>query len=95
MVKKKNAAGAWEVANTDLLFADPLDMDLRVFARSSSDDKGPIVMFLAAFDGLKEVRLDPVVNVKVLLDSEEEKGSPTTATTFRIPPSACPALSPR
>jgi acetylornithine deacetylase/succinyl-diaminopimelate desuccinylase-like protein len=77
VVKKKNAAGAWEVANTDLLFADKLDPDLRVFARSSSDDKGPIMMFLAAFDGLKEVRLDPVVNVKVLLDSEEEKGSPS------------------
>jgi acetylornithine deacetylase/succinyl-diaminopimelate desuccinylase-like protein len=77
VVKKKNAAGAWEVVNTDLLFADPLDMDLRVFARSSSDDKGPIMMFLAAFDGLKEARLDPVVNVKVLLDSEEEKGSPS------------------
>jgi acetylornithine deacetylase/succinyl-diaminopimelate desuccinylase-like protein len=77
VVKKKNAAGAWEVANTDLLFADPLDMDLRVFARSSSDDKGPIVMFLAAFDGLKEAHLDPVVNVKELLDSEEEKGSPS------------------
>jgi acetylornithine deacetylase/succinyl-diaminopimelate desuccinylase-like protein len=80
VVKKKNPAGAWEVVNTDLLFADKLDMDLRVFARSSSDDKGPIVMFLAAFDGLKEARLDPVVNVKVLLDSEEEKGSPSIPT---------------
>jgi len=77
VVKKKNAAGAWEAVNTDLLFADKLDPDLRVFARSSSDDKGPIMMFLAAFDGLKEARLDPVINVKVLLDSEEEKGSPS------------------
>ena len=77
VVKKMSAPGAWEVVNTDLLFADKLDPDLRVFARSSSDDKGPIMMFLAAFDGLKEARLDPVVNVKVLLDSEEEKGSPS------------------
>src|SRR5258708_10287087 len=29
------------------------------------------------FRGLKEARLDPVINVKVLLDSEEEKGSPS------------------
>src|SRR5882757_2179248 len=64
-------------AGKPMLYADKLDMDLRVFARSSSDDKGPILMFLAAFDGLKEARLDPVVNVKVLLDSEEEKGSPS------------------
>src|SRR5262249_28735464 len=34
-------------------------------------------MFLAAFDGLKARGLDPVFNVKVLLDSEEEKGSPS------------------
>jgi acetylornithine deacetylase/succinyl-diaminopimelate desuccinylase-like protein len=48
-----------------------------VFARCSSDDKGPIMMFLAAFDGLREMGLDPAINVKVLLDSEEEKGSPS------------------
>ena len=53
MVKKKNAAGAWEVANTDLLFADKLDMDLRVFARSSSDDKGPIMKSQALLHGNK------------------------------------------
>jgi acetylornithine deacetylase/succinyl-diaminopimelate desuccinylase-like protein len=77
VVKKRNASGSWEIVNTDLLFAEKLDLDLRVFARAASDDKGPIMMFLAAFDGLKEARLDPVVNVKVLLDSEEEKGSPS------------------
>src|SRR5713226_2009718 len=73
----KKAAGAWEIVPDELLFADKLDLDLRVFARSSSDDKGPVMMFLAAFDGLREVRLDPVIDVKVLLDSEEEKGSPS------------------
>lgn len=83
VVKKRNAAGAWEIVNTELLFADKLDLDLRVFARSSSDDKGPIMMFLAAFDGLKEARLDPVVNVKVLLDSEEEKGSPSIPSVVK------------
>ena len=83
VVKKRNAAGAWEIVSTDLLFADKLDPNLRVFARSSSDDKGPIMMFLAAFDGLKEARLDPVVNVKVLLDSEEEKGSPSIPSVVK------------
>jgi acetylornithine deacetylase/succinyl-diaminopimelate desuccinylase-like protein len=35
------------------------------------------MMFLTAFDALKAARLEPAINVKVLLDSEEEKGSPT------------------
>jgi acetylornithine deacetylase/succinyl-diaminopimelate desuccinylase-like protein len=53
-----------------------LDPELRVFARAASDDKALITMFLAAFDGLKALGADPTNHVKVLLDSEEEKGSP-------------------
>jgi acetylornithine deacetylase/succinyl-diaminopimelate desuccinylase-like protein len=77
VVKMRNAAGKWEITGTERLFAEPLDFELRVFARSASDDKGPIMMFLAAFDGLKAANLEPGINVKVLLDSEEEKGSPS------------------
>jgi acetylornithine deacetylase/succinyl-diaminopimelate desuccinylase-like protein len=77
VVKKKNAAGKWEVANTGALFTEKPDPELRVFARSASDDKAPIMMFLAAFDGLAQAKADPAINVKVLLDSEEEKGSPS------------------
>ena len=33
------------------------------------------MMFLAAFDALKAANAEPALNVKVLLDSEEEKGS--------------------
>jgi acetylornithine deacetylase/succinyl-diaminopimelate desuccinylase-like protein len=75
-VVKKSISGRWEIIPADALFADRLDSDLRVFGRGSSDDKGPILMFLAAFDGLRQLGLDPAINVKVLLDSEEEKGSP-------------------
>lgn len=77
VVKKRNASGSWEIVGDELLFAEKLDPDLRVFARASSDDKGPIMMFLAAFDGMKQAGIDPSINVKVLLDSEEEKGSPS------------------
>jgi acetylornithine deacetylase/succinyl-diaminopimelate desuccinylase-like protein len=77
VVKKRNAAGTWDIVSSELLFAPALDLDLRVFARSASDDKAPIMMLLAAFDGLKELGADPAINVKVLLDSEEEKGSPS------------------
>ncbi|HEU4726922.1 MAG TPA: M20/M25/M40 family metallo-hydrolase [Kofleriaceae bacterium] len=77
VVKKRNAAGAWEPVATDALFAPALDPELRVFARAASDDKAPIMMFLAAFDGLRQQRAAPAINVKVLIDSEEEKGSPS------------------
>jgi acetylornithine deacetylase/succinyl-diaminopimelate desuccinylase-like protein len=77
VVKQRNAAGKWDVVDTARLQATPLDPELRVFGRSSSDDKGPIMMFLAAFDALKAGGMEPRVRVKVLLDSEEEKGSPT------------------
>ncbi len=35
------------------------------------------MMFLAAFDMMKAQGLEPAINVKVILDSEEEKNSPT------------------
>ena len=77
VVKKKDSSNNWQIIQAEALFATPLDPDLRVFGRASSDDKGPIMMFLAAFDGLKQMGVDPAFNVKVLLDSEEEKGSPS------------------
>jgi acetylornithine deacetylase/succinyl-diaminopimelate desuccinylase-like protein len=76
VVKQRGADGRWEIVDTARLQATPLDPDLRVFARSSSDDKGPIMMFLTAFDALAAAGQQPAVNVKVILDSEEEKGSP-------------------
>ncbi len=77
VVKQRNAKGEWELVASEKLMADKLDPELRVFARASSDDKGPIMMMLTAFDALKAAGLEPGINVKVLLDSEEEKGSPT------------------
>ncbi|MCK5399990.1 MAG: M20/M25/M40 family metallo-hydrolase [Flavobacteriaceae bacterium] len=47
----------------------------RIFGRSASDDKGPIVMFLNTIDLLKENNTSIPFNVKVILDSEEEKSS--------------------
>ncbi len=79
VVKRRGADGKWiEVDRAELLKPD-FDPELRVFARSSSDDKGPIAMFLAVFDLLRAKKIDPAVHVKVLLDSEEEAGSPGIA----------------
>ena len=71
-----SAKGAWEDLDIAKALTGPLDPEWRLFARSSSDDKGPIMMFLSAFDLLNEGKATPAINVKVILDAEEEKGSP-------------------
>jgi len=77
VVKIKDSQGKWIETSQDKLFAQSLDPDLRVFGRSSSDDKGPIMMFATAFDLINTHPIKPLINVKVIIDSEEEKGSPS------------------
>jgi len=54
----------------------PYQDDWRIYARSASDDKSPIVALLAAVDALAAKGIPRAVNLKVVLDSEEENGSP-------------------
>lgn len=68
-------AGATPVA--DPRQRDRFERDWRVYARSASDAKGPIVAFLAALDALAASGLEPTVNVRVVMDGEEESGSPS------------------
>ncbi len=49
----------------------------RVYARSASDDKSPIVAFCAAWDALRAAGRGPTINVRLILDGEEESGSPS------------------
>ncbi len=51
--------------------------DWRLYARSASDDKGPIVALLAAIDALAAAGTPRTSNLKVILDGEEEAGSPS------------------
>ena len=53
----------------------PLNPEWRIYARSASDDKGPIVAMLSALDALKAAGVRPSVNVKIFLEGEEEAGS--------------------
>jgi acetylornithine deacetylase/succinyl-diaminopimelate desuccinylase-like protein len=53
------------------------DPDFRIYARSASDDKAPIVALLAAVDALKASGLAPSSNVRIILDGEEEDSSPS------------------
>jgi acetylornithine deacetylase/succinyl-diaminopimelate desuccinylase-like protein len=60
----------------------PLAGDARIYARSSSDDKGPIVAMLAALDALDAASIPLSVNLKFFLEGEEEAGSPNLARTL-------------
>ena len=59
----------------DLATRASFEPDWRIYARSSSDDKSPIVALLAALDALKANSLQPTSNVRVVLDGEEEASS--------------------
>jgi acetylornithine deacetylase/succinyl-diaminopimelate desuccinylase-like protein len=51
------------------------DPESRIYARSASDDKSPIVAMLAALDALKASGVVPSVNLKFFFEGEEEAGS--------------------
>ncbi len=54
----------------------PYQNDWRIYARSASDDKSPIVAILTALDALRAHKIPLAVNLKFVLDGEEEAGSP-------------------
>ncbi|RLD21716.1 MAG: acetylornithine deacetylase [Bacteroidetes bacterium] len=74
-VIKKQLDGKWHAVNEDEL-AKGYNDEWRIFARSSSDDTGPVVMFLAAIDLIDAHKIKPNYNIKMIMDLEEENGSP-------------------
>lgn len=58
--------------------------DWRIYARSASDDKSPIVALLAALDALQAKKIPLAVNLKVILEGEEEAGSPSLQKTLEL-----------
>ena len=57
----------------------PFNDEWRIYARSSSDDKAPVIALLTAVDALKEAGLPMKNNLKFILEGEEEAGSPNLA----------------
>ncbi len=70
------AVVAWDAARY------PLPDEARIYARSASDDKGPIVAILAAIDALRAAKIPLSANLKFFLEGEEEAGSPNLARTL-------------
>jgi acetylornithine deacetylase/succinyl-diaminopimelate desuccinylase-like protein len=60
-----------------------IDPQWRVFGRSTSDDKSPIVAFLAAIDALEAANVPLTSSIRVLMEGEEEAGSPNLEAAVR------------
>src|SRR5437667_2144940 len=58
--------------------------DWRIYARSASDDKSPIVALLAALDALRAKKIPLAVNLKVIFEGEEEAGSTNLQRTLEL-----------
>jgi acetylornithine deacetylase/succinyl-diaminopimelate desuccinylase-like protein len=55
---------------------DPVERDGKIYARGSSDDKGQLFIHLKALESYLKTTGSAPVNVKFLLEGEEEIGSP-------------------
>ena len=53
------------------------DPEWRLYARSAGDDKMPIIALMHTMDALESNGIELSVNLKLLFDGEEERGSPT------------------
>ena len=53
------------------------EKDIRIFARASSDAKGPVMMLIQAIKFMNTNNIDQKLNLKLVMDFEEEIGSPS------------------
>ena len=82
VLKSRAANGGWDEIPWPQLELG-VDPDWRVFARSASDSKGPMTQFLVAIELLDRAGFLPDYNLKVLVDTEEELGSPNLPAAIR------------
>jgi acetylornithine deacetylase/succinyl-diaminopimelate desuccinylase-like protein len=77
VIKQRTTDGTWIPVDRKLnTQADP---EWRIFGRSASDSKGPAMSFITALDIFKQRSLQAGFNIKVIMDFQEELGSPTLA----------------
>jgi acetylornithine deacetylase/succinyl-diaminopimelate desuccinylase-like protein len=57
----------------------PVVKEGRLYGRSASDDKAPIVAMLTAIDAMKAAHLEPATRIRFVFEGEEEAGSPHLA----------------
>ncbi|MDY7394667.1 M20/M25/M40 family metallo-hydrolase [Aureibaculum sp. 2210JD6-5] len=76
VLKEKVGLNEWKIIDFPDLNED-INPDWRIFARSASDSKGPAMSFISALEILHSKKIKPAYNVKVIMDFQEEMGSPT------------------
>ena len=75
-VLKKPAGDKWEILPWDSL-TRTFQPDWRIFGRSTSDSKGNAIAFITALRKMKAEGKSCDYNIKVIMDFQEELGSPT------------------
>jgi len=82
VLKEQDNAGNWSEIPWERIELG-VNADWRIFARSASDSKGPMTQFLMAIQLLEAAGFVPDYNLKVIVDTEEEMGSPNLADAIR------------
>jgi acetylornithine deacetylase/succinyl-diaminopimelate desuccinylase-like protein len=82
VLKERDDLGQWRPLPWDAL-DEQVDPDWRIFARSAADSKGPMTQFLVAIQILDSLGFTPDYNLKVIIDTEEELGSPHLAAAIK------------
>ncbi|MFT5196817.1 MAG: acetylornithine deacetylase/succinyl-diaminopimelate desuccinylase-like protein [Cellvibrionaceae bacterium] len=78
--------GAMPTGGRPIPFPTPgeeIDDEWRLYARSASDDKAPIISLAAALDALEAAGIGLTSNIKLFFDGEEETGSPHVEAYLR------------
>ncbi len=73
----------WIEIDRNKIKEDP-DPDWRIFGRSTSDDKGPPMMLVNALETLEKLNKKPKFNIKLIIDFQEEMGSPTVVSAVSL-----------
>ncbi len=73
--------GGKEIPGLEAL--ETFEPSFRIYARSASDDTSPIVALMTAIDALDQAGMPFTSNLKVILDGEEEAGSPSLVPAIR------------
>ncbi len=76
VLKEKDDTQNWAIINSEKLKTE-YNPDWRIFARSASDSKGPAMSLISALQILKDKKTKTAFNVKVIMDFQEEMGSPS------------------
>ncbi|MCB0688130.1 MAG: M20/M25/M40 family metallo-hydrolase [Saprospiraceae bacterium] len=75
-VLKEKVNMDWKILPWETLEDKTIDPDWRIFCRSASDAKGPVSAFITALRIMQAKGWQPNFNLKVIMDCEEELGSP-------------------